>query len=587
MEDAAAALGCATTRLDERLLASVGVVKEAPLEFVAAGDVPGGGVLCALSALLLEGLLRHSRVHFALPAGFYPLETIFLVLAFMALARLRSVEALRYEPPGEWGKLIGLDRIPEVRTLRAKLALLCAEPAPAAAWSAALAHDWMRAAAPDSAGVFCVDGHVRVYHGALTQLPRRYVTRERLCLHGTTDYWTNALDGRPFFVVSRAVDPGLLTVLREDIVPRLLADATASISPAPAATRALAAPATGPCATGAVPPRLTLIFDREGYSPAFFADMKDLNIAILCHHKFPGADWPREEFAPHTLTLVHGEEVTMELAERGTCLSNGLWVREVRRRGADGTQVSILSTDYHTPALGPVAVRVCARWCQENFFKYMREHFALDRLVEHGVAPLPETTTVVNPAWRRLDQAVRRETALVHRRQAEFAARTLSPAPEPPEVEQWQRQQGELTSALAARQAALQELKAQRKATPRHVELQALPAHEQFARLRPTRKHFVDTIKLAAYRAETAMAHVVREVLARTDDARAFLRGVYRTTAELLPDAENKTLTVRLHPLATHAHNTALRHLCAELTATETVFPGTKLQLVYEIAGSA
>jgi hypothetical protein len=65
---------------------------------------------------------------------------------------------------------------------------------------------------------------VRVYHGKLTDLPRRYVARERLCLRGTTDYWVNAMDGRPFFVVSCAVDPGLLSVLREQIVPRLKAD---------------------------------------------------------------------------------------------------------------------------------------------------------------------------------------------------------------------------------------------------------------------------------------------------------------------------------------------------------------------------
>lgn len=574
MADAAAALGCGATRLEERLLASVGMLKEAPLEFAAATDVPGAGVLCALPALLLEGLLRHSRTHFALPPGFYPLETIFLVLAFMALARLRSVEALRYEPPGEWGRIVGLDRIPEVRTLRAKLAVLCAAPERAAAWSAALAHDWMRAAEPESAGVFCIDGHVRVYHGALTKLPRRYVSRERLCLRGTTDYWTNALDGRPFFVVTRAVDPGLLTVLREDIVPRLLAATPVSVI-------ATAQPTT-PTA-----PRFTLVFDREGYSPPFFAEMKALGLAILCYHKFPGEDWPAGEFAPHALTLVHGEAVTMDLAERGTRLPNGLWLREVRRRSADGTQISILSTDYHAGDIGPLAVRMCARWCQENFFKYMREHFALDRLVEHGLAPLPETTKVVNPAWRRLDQAVRRQTALLHRHQAEFGARTLSPAPEPAELENWQRRQGELTAALSARQATVTELKTQRKATPRHVELQALPAEERFERLRPTRKHFVDTVKLVAYRAEVAMAHVVREALARTDDAHAFLREVYRTSADLQPDTQRKTLTVRLHPLATRSHNTVLRHLCAELTATETIFPGTELRLVFEIAGSA
>lgn len=552
----------------------MGVLQEAPLEFTAATDVPAGGVLCALPALLLEGLLRHSRKHFALPPGFYPLETIFLVLAFMALTRLRSVEELRYAPPGEWGKLVGLDRIPEVRTLRAKLAVLCAEPAPAAAWSAALAQDWMRAheEPAGSAGVFCIDGHVRVYHGALTKLPRRYVTRERLCLRGTTDYWTNALDGRPFFVVTRPVDPGLLTVLREDIVPRLLAT-TAAVDGAARVTDERT-------------PRCTLIFDREGYSPPFFAEMKCLNLAILCYHKFPADDWPLAEFAPHTLTLIHGEAVTMDLAERGTCLTNGLWLREVRRRTEDGRQVSILSTDYSPREIGTLVGRMCARWCQENFFKYMREHYALDGLVEHGVIPLPDPTTVINPAWRRLDQAVRRESAQLHRRQAQFGAHTLSPALEPAEVETWQRHQGELTATLTAQQAALTILKTQRQTTPRHVELKTLPVAEQFAQLRPARKHFVDTIKLIAYRAETAMAHLVREVLARSDDARAFLREVYRTSADLAPDAVKKTLTVQLHPLASRAHDTALRHLCAELTATETIFPGTDLRLIYQIAGS-
>ena len=573
----------------------MGRLQEAPLAFVAADDVPAAGVLCALPALLLEGLLRHSRAHFTLPPGYYPLETIFLVLAFMALARLRAVEALRYEPPGEWGKLVGLDRIPEVRTLRAKLATLCAEPARPAAWSGTLAHDWMDASPTHSVGVYYVDGHVRVYHGELTRLPRRYVSRERLCLRGTTDYWVNALDGRPFFVVTAAVDPGLLHVLRDTIVPRLLAGA--ALAPAADADAGAGVGADGPVDAAPAPPppvpddgrpaapRFTLVFDREGYSPDFFADMKALGVAILTYHKFPGADWPAGEFSAHPVTLAHGEHVTMELAERGTCLPNGLWVREVRRRSADGAQVSILSTDDRGE-LAPLAVRMCARWCQENFFKYMREHYALDRLVEHGVEPLPDRTRVVNPAWRRLDTTVRRERAQQRRHQAALGAHTLSPVPEPPEIESWQRRQGELTATLAQGQARLDELKTQRQATPRHVTLGELPADERFARLRPARKHFVDTIKLIAYRAETAMAHLVREALVRTDDARALLREVYRTTADLRPDPVQRTLTVRLHPLASRAHDQAVRHLCDELTATETVFPGTDLRLIYELAGS-
>src|SRR5208283_3159401 len=164
-----------------------GMLHGAAIEFERVQDVPDGGVLLALPALLLLGLLSKSRENFSMSEGFYPLESIFLVLALMALGRIPSLEALRYEAPGERGKLIGLDRSPK-----------CAR------CGNALAKQWM-AEEPESAGVFYADGHVRVYHGKLTDLPRRYVARERLCLRGTTDYWVNAMDGRPFFVVSCAV----------------------------------------------------------------------------------------------------------------------------------------------------------------------------------------------------------------------------------------------------------------------------------------------------------------------------------------------------------------------------------------------
>ena len=91
---------------------------------------------------------------------------------------------------------------------------------------------------------------------------------------------------------------------------------------------------------------------------------------------------------------------------------------------------------------------------------------------------------------------------------------------------------------------------------------------------------------MIAYRAETAMAATVREKLARLDDARALLRQVYQTEADLIPDLNGKTLTVRLHHVTQSAHDTAVRYLCEELTATETIFPGTDLRLVYKL-GSA
>jgi hypothetical protein len=116
-------MGRGATATLERLAASLGLLNEVTPRFDAALDIAKGGVLLALPALLVSGLLRHANAYFRLPKGFYGLSTIFLLLAVMALARLRSIEALRYYAPGEWGKLLGIDRAPEVRTLRLKLSI--------------------------------------------------------------------------------------------------------------------------------------------------------------------------------------------------------------------------------------------------------------------------------------------------------------------------------------------------------------------------------------------------------------------------------------------------------------------------------
>ncbi|NLH74408.1 MAG: hypothetical protein GX456_15270 [Verrucomicrobia bacterium] len=563
-------MGVATTRLEERLLASLGKLQAAPIRFEAVSDVPKGGVLCALPALLALGLLRHSQEHFRLPAGYYPLETIFLSVAFLGLARVPSLEAMRYEPPGEWGRLLGLDRIPEVRTLRAKLEVLCEEGQAVRQWSGQLAREWMEAQ-PESAGTLYIDGQVRVYHGHLTELPRRYVARQRLCLLGTTDYWVNAMAGQPFFAVTQAADPGLLQTLEEQIIPRLLEEVPGQPSPqALEANRYLA--------------RFTMIFDRAGYSPEFFRERWKQRIAVITYHKFPQGQWAEEEFSLRPVRLVNGEEVELWLAERGTRLSNGFWVREVRQRDESGHQVAMLSTDYLRD-LGGVAVALFARWCQESFFQYMGRHYGLDRLIEYGTEPLPETTTVVNPAWRRKDQEVRRERAVLVRVQAQFGALSLPPQAEPEAVAAYEQEKGRQLEQLQQQEQKLAQLKAERKALSRHLTLKELPEVERFTQLRTTKKHFVDTIKLIAYRAETALVALAREKLARSEDARSLIRQIFESAVDLCPDMEQKTLTVRLHWLSSGIHDAVLEHVCAELTATETVYPGTDLRLVFEPVG--
>ena len=576
LADSQAPMGYGTTRGLDRILASCGVLLSAGLQFVSAQDVPQGGVLCALPALLTEGLLRHTRSIYTLPPGYYPLESIFLYLALLALVRCSSLEQTRYESPGEWGKLLGLDRLPEVRTLRAKIGVLCGHEGRATQWQSRLAKEWMEAVGTDDpekegVGLFYVEGHVRVYHGSLGPLPRLYVARQKLRLRGTTDYWVNGLGGAPFFVVTQPVNAGLIAALRQRVIPQLLADAP---------KLAAAQLASDPQAM-----RFTVIFDREGFSPKLFAELKELHIGILTYHKFPGENWPLEEFSPRSVRLYSGEVVERELAERGTQLSNELWVREVRARSADGSQSSMLSTNGRLD-LTQIAAWLPARWSQENFLKYMREHFDLDRMIEHGTMPLPETTVVVNPAHRRVDQQIRRERGRLQRLEAQFGAHALPPEATAQELQKFEQEGGQLREKIQVQTALLEGLKQQRGEIPRKVELKDLPEAERYRQLRPESKHFIDTIKMIAYRAESALAGEVREHLQREDDARALMRRIFVTPANLRPDYEQKTLLVELHRLGSPLQDAAVAKLCDELTATETRFPTTELRLIYRQVGS-
>ena len=141
-------MGNGATRTLERVAAAMGELESAPIEFQATCDVAQGGVLLALPALLAAGLLRHTPELYQLPKGFYGMESLFLLLGLMALARIRSLEQPRYQAPGEWGKLLGLDRIPEVRTLRAKLKLLCQDLGRAMRWNAELPRNGLPAKTP-------------------------------------------------------------------------------------------------------------------------------------------------------------------------------------------------------------------------------------------------------------------------------------------------------------------------------------------------------------------------------------------------------------------------------------------------------
>jgi hypothetical protein len=105
-----------------------------------------------------------------------------------------------------------------------------------------------------------------------------------------------------------------------------------------------------------------------------------------------------------------------------------------------------------------------ARWCQENFFRYMRQHYNLDRLAEYGVEPIPDTTRVINPAWRQLDSQIRRQNGLLSRQLVEFAEIQLPQDLEPEQVQAYELSKGQLQHAIENHRQEIEQLKAQPKA---------------------------------------------------------------------------------------------------------------------------
>jgi hypothetical protein len=61
------------------------------------------------------GLLRHTSALYSLPTGFFRVASIFLLLAGMALARIKSMEQLRYVATGGRGEPVGIGPHPRKR----------------------------------------------------------------------------------------------------------------------------------------------------------------------------------------------------------------------------------------------------------------------------------------------------------------------------------------------------------------------------------------------------------------------------------------------------------------------------------------
>lgn len=566
-QDAQAAdgIGNACTRADERMMAAVGLIESASTRFEHAFDVSNGGLLCGLPLLTANGLFSGLDRYLTLPQGFYTAMHILTLLGYMALARIKRPEGLRHIAPGEMGKVIGLDRAPEVRTLRHKVHWM-AENGQPHEWAKELSKSWMDDD-PEMAGYLYVDGHVRVYHGSGVKLPKRYVSRQKLCMRGVTDYWVNDAIGRPFFVVSQELNESFSEVLIKDIVPRLLESVPNQ-------------PSEEQLASDPLLHRFVMVFDREGYSVPLFQKLWENRIGVITYRKFVKEQWPLSEFKGLEVPGSHGESSIMQIASREITLQSGgasVDALEVRRLTETGHQTAVISTAKRL-VTDRIAGGMFTRWCQENFFKYMMQHFDIDGLTQYGAEDISGTFSVISPKWRNLDKEKASCQRKLRRIKAKLGKKALQ------NEDQSIKEHAELIEQAQILEEELKQIKAELKTTPKRIEIGELPEEERPKRLKPMSKTLTDTVKMIAYRAETAMVEMLKGYLTKKEEARALIRELFVSDADLVPNQSENILTVKVHRMTQPVNDQAIKKLLDELNQTEFHHPETGMKIVYQMA---
>jgi hypothetical protein len=197
-----------------------------------------------------------------------------------------------------------------------------------------------------------------------------------------------------------------------------------------------------------------------------------------------------------------GEVVDMSLCEMGSLVGSGknaIWMREIRKLTDSGHQTSIISTAFDVPYT-QLAARMFSRWCQENFFKYMMQHFDIDVIMEYGTIEFPGTETVINPAWRELNRSRNSLQNKLQYRLARFAEMTMNPETEENQekYDKWIEKKSNLLEEVENYQHELVDVKLKLKDTNKHIALGELEDDDRFKRLLPGRKRLMDTIRMIA-----------------------------------------------------------------------------------------
>jgi transposase len=542
----------ASDRTFDRQLAYLGLLDDAAPIFRDGSNVPGVGVLLALPCLIDSGLLSIARkLYGGIGPAFYGLRTTLLTLMLMALLRIQRPEHLKERDPASFGRLLGLDRAPEVKTLRRQLSRLAAHHQ-----AHELGGQLARLRVTQRGhlmGFLYVDGHVRAYHGERT-ISRAFVARRHLAMPATTDYWVNDRAGDPLLLITGDINAALTTAF-----PNLLREVRAVLGER----------------------RATIVFDRGGWSPKLFQTMIRDGFDILTYRKGKGRLVNERRFVRRRAKL-DGHWVRYDLHDQPVRFLKGkLRLRQVTRLCDDGHQTQVITNRQDLRDI-EVAYRMFDRWRQENFFKYMREEFLLDALVDYRIDPEDPTRTIPNPQRRALDKQIRAARVDLGKIEREYGAAAADNTEQHrPTMRGFKIAYGKLGQQLRATRARLAKLLDKRRNVPQRLAIRDLSANA-VVKLATERKHLTDLVKMVAYQAESDLLTLLRPHYTRADqEGRTLLHELFAATGDIR--VTQTELHITLASLSSPHRTRAAHSLCALLDQTATIFPGSNLRLRFAV----
>lgn len=543
-------LAAPASREAERALARAGLLSGAEPVITEGASQPVAGALLILPALSTTGLLESfASVYTASRAAFYSLRSLVLALVFCALLGEPRAEGLTRISPVDLGRLIGLDRAPEVGTIRRRM-----DEVAGARRSGQLIGDLARhhvKAHPEQMGVLYLDGHVRAYHGG-SDLPRAHLARARIAMAATTDTWLTDSRGDAVLVWASAPGAALTGELRRAIVE----------------VRELLGPDARP----------TIAFDRGGWSPACFVEIVAAGFDILTYRKGPLVPEPERSFMPVAVTDGFGHKSTYYLADRRVRISYDsgrryFSARQVTRLDEhSGHQTQVITTWGPEQKASKVACSMFSRWREENLFRFMRPR-GLDAMDSYAKIADDATRLVAN---------TKKNTAKKLLAQARASLQAIEATEGKVALAGDSAGSTEVTAAYEEARSFVEEMEADYRAIPAKIPLgQARPGAVV---LDDERKRLHDAIRMGAWNAESALARALGPHYSRAEDeAHSLLSEAFKAPADL--EIVGDELHVRIAALSAPRRSLAIAALCTELTATETLYPGADLRLVYSVKG--